>query len=85
MTPCYQYAHSISNDDVIIHFSHFNSKYTYIHCVLIVNMFICPELIEETGRPPSANSWHVGIFGTGSNKLENYFGEKLHTFEGVMT
>ena len=48
-------------------------------------MFICPELIEETGRPPSANSWHVGIFGTGSNKLENYFWEKLHTFEGVMT
>ena len=25
-------------------------------------MFICPELIDETGRPPSANSWHVRVF-----------------------
>ena len=24
-------------------------------------MFICTELIEETGRPP-ADLWHVGIF-----------------------
>ena len=25
-------------------------------------MFICSELIEETGKTPRADFWHVGIF-----------------------
>ena len=45
-------------------------------------MFICTELIEETGRPP-ADFWHVGYFWPGSDKFEYW--KYFHTFDGVMT
>ena len=45
-------------------------------------MFICSELIEETGRPPGL-IWHVGIFLACSDKFESW--KKNHTFDGVMT
>ena len=46
-------------------------------------MFICTELIEETGRPPGLIFGMWGYFWPGSDKLEflNFF----HTFDGVMT
>ena len=40
-------------------------------------MFICTELIEETGRPPRADFW------PGLDKFE--FWKDFHTFDGVMT
>ena len=46
-------------------------------------MFICSELIEETGRLPGLIFGMWGYFWPGSDKFE--FWKKLHTFDGVMT
>ena len=46
-------------------------------------MFICTELIEETGRPPGLFFGMWGYFLPGSDKFE--FWKKFHTFDGVMT
>ena len=46
-------------------------------------MFVCSELIEETGRSPVLIFGMLGYFLLGSEKSEiwNFF----HTFDGVMT
>ena len=46
-------------------------------------MFICSELIEETGRPPGLIFGMWGYFGPGSDKFE--FWKKIRTFDEVMT
>ena len=46
-------------------------------------MFICTELIEETGRPPGLIFGMWGYFWTGSDKFE--FWNFFHTFDGVNT
>ena len=46
-------------------------------------MFICSELIEETGRPPGLIFAMREYFWPGSDKFE--FGKFFHTFDGVMT
>ena len=46
-------------------------------------MFICTELIEETGRPPGLIFDMWGYFWPGSDKFESW--QFLHTFDGVMT
>ena len=48
-----------------------------------IYMFICSELIEETGRPPGLILGMCGYFWPGSDKFESW--KKLHTFDGVMT
>ena len=51
-------------------------------CVRIY-MFICSELIKETGRPPGLIFGMWGYFWPGSDKFE--FWKRFHTFDGVMT
>ena len=51
-------------------------------CVYI-HMFICSELIEETGRLPGLIFAMWGYFWPGSDKFE--FWKNFHTFDGVMT
>ena len=51
-------------------------------CVRIY-MFVCSELIEETGRPPVLIFDMWGYFWPGSDMFE--FWKKFHTFDGVMT
>ena len=46
-------------------------------------MFICIELIEETGRGPGLILGMWGYFWTDSDKFE--FWKKIHTFDEVMT
>ena len=46
-------------------------------------MFICSELIEETGRLPGLIFGMWGYFWPGSDKFE--FWNFFHTFDGVMT
>ena len=46
-------------------------------------MFICSELIEETGRPPELTFGMWRYFGPGSDKFESW--KKIHRFDGVMT
>ena len=46
-------------------------------------MFICSELIEETGRPPGLIVGMWRYFSHGSEKFE--FGKFFHAFDGVMT
>ena len=46
-------------------------------------MFICTELIEETGRPLELIFCMWGYFWPGSDKLESW--RNFHTFDGVMT
>ena len=46
-------------------------------------MFICSELIEETGRPIGLIFGMWGYFCPGLDKFE--FGKKIHTFNGVRT
>ena len=46
-------------------------------------MFVCSELIEETGRPPGLIFGMWEYFGPGSDKFESW--KKIHTFDGVMT
>ena len=48
-----------------------------------VYMFICKELIEETGRPPGLIFGMWGYFWPGSDKFESW--KKIHTLDGVMT
>ena len=53
-------------------------------CICVrIYMFICSELIEETGRPPELIFGMWGYFGPGSDKFESR--KKIHTFDGVMT
>ena len=59
-------------------------KYIYTMCICVrIYMFICSELIEETGRPPELIFGMWGYFGPGSDKFESR--KKIHTFDGVMT
>ena len=51
-------------------------------CVRIY-MFICTELIEETGRPPGLIFGMSRYFWPGSDKFE--FWKISRTFDGVMT
>ena len=46
-------------------------------------MFICSELIEETGRPPGLIFGMWGYFWPDSDKFESW--NFFHTFDGVMT
>ena len=46
-------------------------------------MFICSELIEETGTPLGLMFGMWGYFWPGSDKFVSW--KKPHTFEGVMT
>ena len=46
-------------------------------------MFICTELIEETGRRPGLIFGIAGYFWPGTKKLE--FWKFFRTFNGVMT
>ena len=46
-------------------------------------MFVCSELIEETGRPPGLIFGMWGYFWPGSDKFESW--KFFHTFHGVMT
>ena len=46
-------------------------------------MFICTELIEETGRPPGLIFGMWGYFWPGSDKFE--FWKSFHTFDEVVT
>ena len=46
-------------------------------------MFICSELIEETGRPPGMIFGMWVYFWPGSDKFESW--KFFHTFDGVMT
>ena len=46
-------------------------------------MFICTELIEETGRPSGLIFGMWEYFGDGLDKSE--FWKFFHTFDGVMT
>ena len=46
-------------------------------------MFICSELIEETGRPPGLIFGMWGYSWPGSDKFESW--NFFHTFDGVMT
>ena len=58
-------------------------KYVYMCICVYIYMFICSELIEETGRPPGLIFGMWGYFGPGSDKFE--FWKKFRTFDGVMT
>ena len=46
-------------------------------------MFICSELIEETGRPAGLIFGMWGYFWPGSDKFESW--KNFHTFDGVIT
>ena len=50
---------------------------------MCIYMFICLELIEETGGFPRLIFGMCGYFMPGSDKLE--FWKEIHTFDGVMT
>ena len=48
-----------------------------------IYMFICSELIEETGRLPGLIFGMWGYFWPGSDKFESW--KFFHTFDKVMT
>ena len=50
---------------------------------MCIYMFICSELIEETGRLPGLIFGMWGYFWPGSDKFESW--KKFHAFDGVMT
>ena len=53
-------------------------------CVCVrIYMFVCSELIEETGRPPGLIFGMWRYFWPGSDKFE--FWKKFHIFDEVMT
>ena len=54
-----------------------------VYIYMCIYMFICTELIEETGRPPGLIFAMWGYFGPGSDKFESW--NFFHTFDGVMT
>ena len=54
-----------------------------VYIYMCIYMFICSELIEETGRPPGLIFGMWGYFWPGSDKFE--FWNFFHTFDGVMT
>ena len=45
-------------------------------------MFVCSELIEETGRPPGLIFGMWGYFWPGSDKFESW--KKIHTFDHIL-
>ena len=52
-------------------------------CVgIYIYMFVCSELIEETGRPPGLIFAMWEYFWPGSDNFESW--KKIHTFDGVM-
>ena len=53
--------------------------YIYVY----IYMFICSELIEETGSPPGLIFGMWEYFWPGSDKFE--FKKNSHIFDGVMT
>ena len=55
----------------------------YIDVYVCIYMFICSELIEETGRPPGLIFGMWGYFWPGSDKFESW--NIFHTFDEVMT
>ena len=57
--------------------------YTIKTQLISIYMFICIELIEETGRPPGLIFGMRGYFWPDSDKFESW--KFFHTFEGVMT
>ena len=50
---------------------------------ICIYMFICSELIEESGRQPGLIFGMWGYFWSGSDKFESW--KIFHTFDGVMT
>ena len=50
---------------------------------IYIYMFICTELIEETGRPPGLIFGMWEYFWPGSDKFESW--KNFHTFDKVMT
>ena len=46
-------------------------------------MFICTELIEESGRPPALIFGKWDYFRPGLDKFESW--KNIQTFDGVMT
>ena len=55
----------------------------YVCMCVRIYMFICSEMIEETGRPPGLIFGMWGYFWPGSDKFESW--NFFHTFNGVMT
>ena len=52
-------------------------------CVCVyISMFICTELIEETGRPPGLIFGMWGYFLPGSDRFESW--KIFHTFDDVI-
>ena len=58
-------------------------KCIYVCICVRIYMFICTELIEETGRPPGLIFGRWGYFWPGSDKFESW--KRIHTFDGIMT
>ena len=58
-------------------------KYVYVCMCVRIYMFVCSELIEETGRLPGLIFGMWGYFWPGSNKFESW--NFFHTFDKVMT
>ena len=57
---------------------------TRLKCICVyIYMFICSELIEETGRPPGLIFGMWGYFWPDSDKFESW--NFFHTFDKVMT
>ena len=55
---------------------------TQLICMCVrIYMFVCSELIEETGRPPGLIFGMWGYFWPSSNKFESW----KNTFDEVMT
>ena len=54
-----------------------------VYIFIYIYMFICSELIEETGTLPGLIFGMWGYFCPGSDKFE--FWNIFHTFDGVMT
>ena len=48
-----------------------------------IYLFICTELIEETGRPPGLFFCMWGYFWPGSHRFESW--KKFYTFAGFIT
>ena len=60
-----------------------HSVLVYIYIYMCIYMFICTELIEETGRPSGLIFGMWEYFWPDSDKLE--FWKSFLTFDGVMT
>ena len=58
-------------------------KTQFICMCVRIYMFVCLELIEETGRPPGLIFGIWEYLWPGSDKFESW--KKFNTFDGVMT